>query len=363
MSSNSPTQTIACPYCSEEIKATAIKCRFCQEFLREPEQDGEAAPVRPRGTGQLRTPTGGLDSPAGGQRTPTGQLRSPTGKLKAEAAVPSVPPMDQKAKLYLGLAVGVPLLLGFLLAPTFNYIVLVVILGGPGFWVLFDSANRYKKPAWVLAMLSPFFWVTPVVYVIRRFTKAPDLVQKGKKRSAGIDGMVPPPTWQAAVVSTFIALLFVMSGSNSRDEQSATSQPPAKVRKSASQPAADTAPAAPVEKPKTYESYRTLLDRFKGMTELQQKKWTDENEWAYWVQGVGTVDQVEESSFMSGIQGDYFEVTVKLSGSDKAVLFYPKEKYEQKVLGMSKGTKIEFAGNLQRLVNTGFWYSGDIRVE
>ncbi len=104
------------------------------------------------------------------------------------------------------------------------------------------------------------------------------------------------------------------------------------------------------------EPYANLVRTFKKLTEVKQKRWSEENEDRYVVEGSGKVETVEEAGVISEIQGDYYEVTIEISGGDRAVVFYPKSFH--RAADLDKGDRVSFRGRLKRLKDWGFWVSG-----
>lgn len=149
-----------------------------------------------------------------------------------------------------------------------------------------------------------------------------------------------------------------MSGPDSKaDAQGAGGDKPAAQTGAAFQVAA--APKAT----RSHTDYLGLVRTFRESTELQQKRWNEKNEGKYWVRGQGKVAEVGESNLFSGITGDYYEITIEVTDETKAVLFYPKTEANEKLANLRKGQRLSFKGNLKKLVDLGFWVSGDILVE
>lgn len=118
--------------------------------------------------------------------------------------------------------------------------------------------------------------------------------------------------------------------------------------------------AAPARK---FVEYLPIVRTFRESTALQQGKWNERNEGRYWVRGKGRVFEVGETNIFSGMDGDYYEITVDVTDDTRAALFYPKTEANERLVNLKKGQRIEFKGNLKKLVDLGFWISGDILVE
>ena len=113
---------------------------------------------------------------------------------------------------------------------------------------------------------------------------------------------------------------------------------------------------------KIYKQITNLLAKFKTLTQVQQDRWDENNEWKYWVKGKGKVSEVEEANSFSEISGDYYEVTVELSDGNRAVIFYPKTEEYEWVVNLKKNSRVSFKGNLKSLKDWGLWMSGYILV-
>jgi len=111
-----------------------------------------------------------------------------------------------------------------------------------------------------------------------------------------------------------------------------------------------------------YRDIASILDEFRLLTNLQQKQWNEDNEWKIWVQGRGIVTNVKETGLLSEIPEMAYEVTVEVLNNDRVILFY-NTTHKQFVLGLNRGTVLEFRGRLRRVRDWGFWRSAYVRVE
>lgn len=114
---------------------------------------------------------------------------------------------------------------------------------------------------------------------------------------------------------------------------------------------------------KEYADIRDLTSAYRKMTEVQQKNWSEENQWRYYVTGSGKVSEVEYAGLISEIKGDYYEVTVELVGGNRAVVFYPKTEQYSWIMNIAKGSNHEFKGRLKNMKSWRFWISGYVMGE
>ncbi|MCL5277838.1 MAG: hypothetical protein M1517_08710 [Deltaproteobacteria bacterium] len=112
-----------------------------------------------------------------------------------------------------------------------------------------------------------------------------------------------------------------------------------------------------------YESFTELVSEFKNLTEVQQERWNIRNKLKHWVNGEGTVSEVEEADVFSEIQGNYYEVTVELEDGNRAVIFYPRTRKYNWVGDLQKDSQLSFKGRLKSIKDWGMWVSGYIKGE
>ncbi|MFA7691644.1 MAG: DUF1311 domain-containing protein [Candidatus Hydrogenedentes bacterium] len=107
---------------------------------------------------------------------------------------------------------------------------------------------------------------------------------------------------------------------------------------------------------------RSLLDKFSNLTDLQQEKWSRDNEWKLIVSGSGEVSEVETTSWLSEISDAAYEVTCELSDGNRAILFMD-ENHSDFIYSLDIGDTINFTGKLKTIKEWPFWCTGYVKVD